>query len=794
MLAAGAGTAAAAGAALREWLLRRSLPPRHERLSVPGLKSRVEILIDTWGVPHVYTSSEEDALFAQGYLHARDRLWQMELNRRLARGELAEVLGEAALDTDRFLRRLGLRHLAEKDLEGLDGQDLERLNAYARGANAWIERHPTPIELSLLRLQPRPWSPVDSLAYGRFMAFTQTWNWESEMARARLIAAVGAERAAAMEAGTVAAGVPDRDRQPRPQPIDEAARRFSALVPSGGGSNNWVVAPARSASGHALLANDPHLSPQVPGVWYVVHLSCPDLDVEGASLPGVPGVVIGHNERIAWGITSGIADTADLFVERRHPDGDDRFEFRGAFETAEIRVEEIGVKGRSQPYLESVVSTRHGPLLNGVLGIPESEAPLALSCSLLQLPAAATALWRLNEAQDWPSFLEALEGWHHPCLNFVYADTDGNIGYKFAGRLPVRSGGDGYAPLPGWDGEHEWTGWVPFAEQPQVLNPKEGLFATANTRPDAPHSHLITRDWIDDARWRRIMELLRQRDKHSLEDMAAIQGDQVSIPARETVARLDEIVVEGELATRALQMLLDWDGRMAASSPQAAIYWAFRHELLAEMYPDLDEATFSILEGRGLDPNLQQGNAFMYKGSSILAGHIEKLSSGPVGLRMLAGAFESAVDRLSREQGPEPESWEWGRLHRVPWNHPVGVAQPLLDRVLGLSLGSFPAGGDADTPNQTGIHPWRGYEASGAIASYRQLYDLGDWDRACFVIPPGQSGHPRSPHYGDMLEPWRRVAYRPLLFTRPAVEEATAETIRLTPAIPALGSSAVRSL
>jgi penicillin amidase len=523
----------------------------------------------------------------------------------------------------------------------------------------------------------------------------------------------------------------------------------------------------------------------VPGVWYVVHLSCPDLDVEGASLPGVPGVVIGHNERIAWGITSGIADTADLFVERRHPDGDDRFEFRGAFETAEIRVEEIGVKGRSQPYLESVVSTRHGPLLNGVLGIPESEAPLALSCSLLQLPAAATALWRLNEAQDWPSFLEALEGWHHPCLNFVYADTDGNIGYKFAGRLPVRSGGDGYAPLPGWDGEHEWTGWVPFAEQPQVLNPKEGLFATANTRPDAPHSHLITRDWIDDARWRRIMELLRQRDKHSLEDMAAIQGDQVSIPARETVARLREIAVEGELATRALQMLLDWDGRMGASSPQAAIYWVFRHELLAEMYPDLDEATFSILEGRGLDPNLQQGNAFMYKGSSILAGHIEKLGSGPVGLRMLAGAFESAVDRLSREQGPEPEGWEWGRLHRVPWNHPVGVAQPLLDRVLGLSLGSFPAGGDADTPNQTGIHPWRGYEASGAIASYRQLYDLGDWDRACFVIPPGQSGHPRSPHYGDMLEPWRRVAYRPLLFTRPAVEEATAETIRLTPAIPA---------
>ncbi|HEX6548908.1 MAG TPA: penicillin acylase family protein [Candidatus Dormibacteraeota bacterium] len=741
-LMAAAGVAAGGVGALgfRRWFLRRPLPPRSERLALPGLEGAVEILFDRWGVPHVFAGSEKDAVFAQGYVHARDRLWQMELNRRLARGELAELLGSAAVPLDRFLRRLGLRRISEAELDGI-GAERDLLDTYAAGVHAYVESHPLPVEFTLLRFRPQPWRPVDSLAFGHFMTFTQTWNWESELVRWRLASRHGAERAAEMEPGQVAAGVP---------------------VFSAGGSNNWVVAPGRSATGRALLANDPHLGPQVPGVWYAVHLDGGDYQVTGVSLPGIPGAVIGHNQRIAWGITSGIADTADLYLEEG---GDGRV----------IR-EEIRVKG-GPTLVEEVRMTAHGPLLNGTLGIP-ARPPLALKAVVLEEPAPTAALRKLARAGDWPEFLEALSGWTHPCLNFVYADVEGNIGYKLAGRVPVRSSGEGELPVTAAAGG-EWTGYVPFEAMPETYNPPDGLFATANTRPAVPFDAFVTRDWIDDGRWRRIIERLAALPKHDLADLAAIQADTVSLPGREAMSRLTGIQVSGDGARRALELVAGWDGDMAAGSAAAAIYRTFRRQLIDRLHADLPPAEREYLHGRGLDPVLVTSSAFLFKGSSIFLGHLDRLAAEP---ELVADAFEAAVEELARAQGPDPTRWRWGRLHQVFWRHPVGTAAPLLDRLLRLSRGPFPAGGDEDTPNQTGCNVWNGFEATFALASYRQLFDVGDWDRSRFVLPPGQSGHPGSPHYADLLERWRNVEYAPLLWSRAAIEAAVEDRADLVPA------------
>jgi penicillin amidase len=784
--AVGVAAAGAAGAVgVRRWFLRRPLPPADESVDAPELDERVEILFDRWGVPHVFAASERDAIFAQGYVHARDRLWQMELNRRLARGELAELLGPAAVPADRFLRRLGFRRLAEAGLERLAPEERALLDAYAAGVKAYVSKHPLPVEFSLLRHRPGPWRPVDSLAFGHFMTFTQTWNWESELIRARLVARFGPERAAEMEAGRVASGVVAGGGA-EPVPVADAAAAFKPLAAmvAAGGSNNWVVSPGRSATGRPLLADDPHLSPQIPGVWHVIHLVGGELEVAGAALPGVPGILIGHNKRIAWGITSGIADTADLFIEKADPADSARFEYRGEWEEARVVAEEIPVKG-GKTIVDEVLVTRHGPVLNGTLDIPADAAPLALKSVVTEEAAPIAALRALNHAGDWAGFLSALAGWQHPCLNFVYADVDGNIGYKMAGRVPVRAAGDGYAPVPGWDGAHEWTGYVPFEEMPQAFNPPEGVFATANTRPAAPSLHFLTRDWIDDARWRRVMELLQARKLHDLDDLAAIQGDLVSLPGREIAAHLRGLEVEGGTARRALELVLAWDGSMAAESSAAAIYRVFRQELVERLFEDVDTIHLEYLLGRSLDQVLVPTSAFHFKGSSILLGHLERLGAGNAangqGRKILGDAFQSTIGYLAEALGPDPDQWRWGDLHQLPWRHAIGAAAPLVDRALNLSRGPFPVGGDEDTPNQAGCNVWRGFEASFALASYRQLFDVGDWDRARFVMPPGQSGHPGSRHYADLLELWRRVEYAPLLFSRTAVEEAVEQRAELRP-------------
>jgi penicillin amidase len=785
-----ATAAALGGAGLRRLVSRHCLPRRHERLSVAGLRAPVEVLIDRWGVPHVYAQSPHDLFFAQGYCHARDRFWQMELNRRTARGELAELFGPHLLRIDRFLRRLGFLRAARRE-SVTAGEDVRAVGeAYAAGVNAYLRHHRLPIEFTLLRHRPRPWDLLDSLAFARFMGFTLTVNWETELIRARLLGQLGPERLATFEPGEPAPAVPDL-AGPALRATLSAARDFQPLVDlAGGASNSWVVSAGRSATGRPLLANDPHFRPRMPVVWYLVHLHGGGYDVIGASLPGTLGVLFGHNACLAWGITASLVDCADLFLERADPVRPRRFAFRDEWYDAEVIREEIFIRGRKEPWVEEVVVTRHGPLLNGTVDISSKATPVTYHSANDDHASPTEALLQLNRAANWSDFRAALARWTFPALNFVCADVDGTIAYKLAGRVPIRAKGDGYVPVPGWDGEHEWTGYVPFDELPESVNPPEGIFATANTRPAAPCKHFLARDWVDDARWRRIMQLLRQRPQVSIADCQAIQTDLVSLPARDIAGRVSELLQSAlsrsagdappaahPLRNRALAFLTGWDGHLAPDSVASAIYHVFRQELLRHRCRDLPAGAFDYLSGRGNDEALASVSAFHYRATGYLQGYLEAPAASPE----VAHAFDTALDWLSDRLGPDPARWQWGRLHTITFAHPIGLASPLLDCLLGLSRGPFPIGGDADTIAQSGIDPWHPFSAATFTVSYRQIFEVGNWDRSLFVLPTGQSGHPGSPHYADLINAWRRGEYRPLLFSRAAVEPETTETVRLQP-------------
>src|SRR3989441_2624602 len=672
----------AGGISLRRLLLGWTLPPRNETIHLSGLGAPVTIVIDRSGVPHVEAESAPDAFFAHGYLHARDRLWQMELNRRVARGELAELFGPIALPTDRVLRRLGFRRDAERDLASISAEGRQVLDAYAAGVNAYVARHRRPIEFVLLWSRPRAWSPVDTLAFGRYMGWSQAENLPTEIVRRQLAGLLGAERASALEPG------------------DPAANVVALAGLAGGASNNWVASPARSASGHALLANDPHLYPRIPPVWYVAHLRSADgLNVIGATLPGLPGVVIGHNSRIAWGVTAGLADCEDLV------DQDAR-----AVEQAAVIREEIKVKGKSS-VIEDVRVTADGPILNGALDIPADGPPVALRSILQDGKASMDALVALNRATDWATFQQALELWDFPCLNFVYADVDGNIGYRMAGRVPLRQDGT-------------WAGTVPFAEMPAAFNPDEGIFVTANNRPTAPMRHELARDWIDDYRWTRIVQLLRLRPRHTVEDFQRMQQDLTSVAAQQVAARLARLAPGDGLAPEVMARLRGWDGSLDAASPEAAIYQVFRIELVRALYRELGEETILRVLGRGPDPVIAPVTAFFSRGSSELLARLDQADESVVRAALLA-ALRFLGDRL----GSDINRWCWGDLHRISSQHPIGLGVPVLDRLLQLSCGPYPIGGDADTVAQAGVDPWNPFTATAFSVSYRPVFYTRDWDR-----------------------------------------------------------------
>lgn len=807
------------------YLYRRPLPQVSGVLNVKGLRAPVEIVRDRWGVPHIYAQNLEDLFFAQGYVHAQDRLWQMELNRRISHGRLAEIFGEMAFDTDSLVRRLGFSRAAQADLAGTDAETRGVLEAYARGVNAYVEANPgrLPLEFSLLGFRPSAWQPLDSLVWGKMQAWALSANWASEVLRAALIGKLGVERAAQLQGEYSPDNPIIMPGHTYAAAIEQVLAQFRAAEPwlplpgLGGMSNNWVVDGAKSATGKPLLANDPHVSLQMPAVWYENHLISPELQVTGVTFPSTPGVVIGHNADIAWGVTNSFADVQDLYVERFDPDDPTRYEYRGGWEQATLVREEIRVKGEAEPRVIQVVITRHGPIINALLapaarlGLASAradpqtgpQAPLigiALKWTAHEESQIQRAILRINRARDWAEFDQALRDWGVPSQHFVYADRAGNIGYSMPGRIPIRAQGIGAVPAPGWTGEYEWVGWIPHEDLPHAFNPAQHYFVTANNQVvGKEYPHFLTAETQNGFRARRIVDLLTEKDKLTADDFARIQVDMYCAPARpfcELLTALSPALLDHpalgdvrDLAGRALDLVKGWDYRLSAGSAAGGVYKAVQYFAMRRVFePWLGDLTEHYM-GKGFHPVL---STTMIAGLDYTPLVVQRIlindesqwfqdGQGQAVTRVdiLALALKDAVTHLRRAVGEDVTQWQWGRVHPASFNHPLGAQKP-LDKI--FSRGPYPYGGDASTVWQSGYVPHWPIQADGSFSvSWRQIMDLGDWDASRAILTTGQSGHPASRHYDDMIPLWLAGEYHPLLWTRDKIEAQAEARLRLEP-------------
>ena len=761
-------------------LARTRLPKTSGQIKLPGLHHTVETFFDAWGVPHIYAQDISDSFFAQGFIHASERLFQMDFNRRLVAGRLSEILGEVSVPLDRWMRTLGMRRAANEGLSQLLPETHEYLEAYVSGVNTYILKGRLPLEFSLLHYQPEPWQPLDCIAWTKMMAWTLSTNWETELLRARLVELLGAEKAAQLEP-------PYFERYPYiiPPGVDYSAisdhvlrrqdfsRRFTGPIAGYGiGSNNWVVAGSRTASGKPLLANDMHLMMSIPSIWYENHLCNPDFQVTGVSFPGIPGVIVGHNGHIAWGFTNGFPDVQDLYMEhlRRTETGGVQYEFKGEWLDAHVLNETIQVKGKPS-VVEEVIITHHGPIINNLAPDLAGDQPLAMRWTALEPDRMLDGITAMDRAHNCIEFRDALRYWAVPIQNIVYADIEGNIGYSFPGKVPIRAQGDGRLPVPGWSGEYEWTGYIPYEELPHLYNPPNGYVVSANNRvTDDGYPYFISRDHVMGDRAQRITEMIEQGSKIDIAYIQAMQFDQICPSAREIGKHLKKLKTnDGELSN-VLELFHDWDGHLSEDSPQAALYETFvPYMLRATLSSKLGDLTERYM-GRGPTPVLAENSLFGDRALEWLQKTLNEPNSawfdqghGETRDDLMRMALRQTIDLLKEKMGPNPQDWAWGKFHRMRLTHSLGRVPP-IDRL--LNRGPYPVGGDFNTVWATGAS-YINLEGDEIIsAPFRFIADLSDLNQCYSVHAPGQSGNPASVHYDDQIDSWFNKDYHPVYFDR----------------------------
>ncbi|WP_052388810.1 penicillin acylase family protein [Belnapia moabensis] len=729
-----------------------SLPAEQGELRLAGLSGPVEVTLDAQGIPRIAAADERDAAMALGWLHARDRMFQMELMRRGAAGRLAELVGPPALRLDRFTRTLGLARRAEADLSAQPPETRAVLDAYADGVNAWIAargRFAAPEFIALG--PPEPWRPEHSLLWGKVMGLWLSGNWRAELERARLAALLPPERLRELFPAEASAGRPD---QPQAALDPAWLGRLAAALPRfpepgtlpGSASNAWAVAGRHSASGAPLLASDPHLGFQAPILWYLARIDLKDgRMLAGATSPGVPFMVIGRNARLAWGFTTTHSDTQDFFIERLA--GPDAYETPEGPRPFTVVEERIAVRGAA-PEILRVRETRHGPIISDLDETQRADRTvLALAAAnLAPGDTAATGLHALNRAGSVSEARGAAALITSPSQNLMAADAGGGIGLLLTGRTPVRKAGDGTVPVPGWDGAHDWLAWAPFDALPHVLDPPSGMLANANNRvapPDYPV--FLGADWIADWRFRRIGALLAARPRHDAAGFAAMQRDTVSPFALSLIgpgSLLRGLPMAEGAAGRAQALLLDWDGDVAAGRPEPLIFNAWlkrlgRLALAAGGVPEGAAGAHAAFLGFVLSPD--------NRGAAWCGGDCRALAA-----RALAGA----VAELQPSQGEDLASWRWGAVHRAVFEHQLLRAIPGLGGLVRLEAVT---GGDEWTVARGGLRGGRGPEAWQHVhgAGLRLVTDLADPDSTLAIIATGQSGHPLSSHWGNLLPAWR---------------------------------------
>ncbi|MBN2323992.1 MAG: penicillin acylase family protein [Spirochaetes bacterium] len=817
-------------------ILRRSYPKTRGTVTLEGLAAPVDIYRDKNGIPHIYAQTEDDLFFAQGYVHAQDRFWQMEFWRRIGSGRLAELFGEAVLGTDIYLRTVGFARIAQEEYVLIDA-DLKRiLDAYAAGVNAYIlNKKPRKLglEFSLLKLtgvefEIEPWEPVNTLTWIKVMSQDLGSNMEVELKNIEMIRAVGLEMAAdflppyredempyivsddelifigggRMEAGL---GVLDEERLSIIATLDTGlAGGFDpdeGLVFGEAASNSWVVSGTLTSTKTALLANDPHLSVQMPSIWYEIGLHCEEnggrgINVRGFSFAGVPGVVVGHNDRIAWGMTNLYPDTQDLYIERINPENPNQYEVNGEWVYMELASEEIAVHDEDYPYRLLVRSTRHGPIVTdhgymldysnfGVAShktFPENLELTALSLrwAALRHSTALKSLILLNRARNFEEFREALRYWDTPSQNFVYADTGGNIGYQAPGLIPIRAKGEGLIPAPGWTDEYEWEGYIPYDELPYLYNPDKGFIVTANNPVVSNnYPYLIGRDFDEGYRAKRITDMIEaDADGISVEDVARMQGDCLNLSAIEVLPYLRSLSFEDGALENAKKLLLDWDANMQMESPAAALYGYFWQKLIEETFKD------QLME-KLWPPRGSWLLSLMYKllrePENRWWDDVTTLDAKETRDEILALAFEKAYKTGVDELGDDPADWRWGDIHVIVFRNQTFGESGIGPIEAVFNSGPVPVSGGIQQVNRCDWMYDEPFEAK-SITSMRQIIDLGDLSASLTMHTTGQSGHPGHTHYDDLIDPWRLVQYHPTLWEKGDVEKSSKHRLILKPA------------
>lgn len=769
------------------FLSRRRLPQTSGIIKLEGLSQPAEVLRDRWGVPHIYSKNMTDSLFSLGFVHAQDRLFQMELNRRTATGRLSELFGPMALDTDRAARTFGWSRLGMKDYQDLHIETKESMDAYVAGVNAYIN-HPSsklPIEFTLLGIKPEPWRIEDSMAFSRLMFWQLSHAWYSEIVRAQLISKVGPEHAAEWEIK-----YPSENPAILPKGIE-----FNRLDANGSlkgisspqmqrsqGSNCWVVSGERSVTGKPYLCNDMHLVLTLPTIWYEAHLSGGPLNISGVTMPAMPFILAGHNDRISWGITLAFTDCEDLFIEKFDPDQPHSYQTPDGWKQAEVVNETIKVKGASD-HLEPVLYTRHGPVISDVVGYPEQKVAV---CSMSLRPTTGLqAFYTLNQAKNWDDFKSAMNLINSTQLNVGYADVDGNIGYYVTGTHPIRGKGDGRVPTPGWDADYDWKGEIPFAELPHALNPEKGYIVTCNNKiiPD-DYPYNLGEVWMNGYRAKRLSQMIEETPKLSPQDFNRMHMDDYCIPAGEFIKRFESFTSSDPQIQTMLGRLRSWDQRLSTDSVPGTIYEVVRYTLVRNlMEPVLGKEMTTHLLGIAFNPILLNDHEYFGYDTVSLLRMLDDPNSWWISQaggrdKLIQTTFKQAYDWLSKELGENVDEWHWGKLHKLTFAHTLGVQKP-LDKV--FNRGPYSIAGDTDTPLQSAMSPDSPYDNKLWSPSVRFIMDMSDLSKSQVVTPVGQSGQLGSPHYDDFINMYMNGQYHPMLWTREQVDANLESTLIISP-------------
>ncbi|MGI8314120.1 penicillin acylase family protein [Halobacillus mangrovi] len=752
--------------------INRSLPEVEGEVLLEGLQKPVEVTRDGDGVPHIEAENSQDLFKAQGYVQAQDRLFQMELARRQASGTLSEVVGEATVNQDKYFRTLGLRRAAERSLKVYSEDAVNILQAYADGVNAYIkeakEENRLPPEFALMGISPDPWTPIDSLTIGKYMAFDLGGHWERQAFNYYLMSQFPEEKAYELFPTYPKAAPTILDES---EVVDVAASFEDVILPHEfNGSNNWVVSGDRTASGAPMLADDPHLGLATPSIWYQMHLRSPELNVSGVIFAGIPGIILGHNDNVAWGVTNVGPDVQQLYLEKRNPENPHQFLFEEKWEQAKVYEEPIQVKdGETIDY--EVVETRHGPVISEFAEQSGKDNVLSLRWTALNATTELEAVLDINKAANWKEFEKGLEKFLTPAQNFVFASKDGTIAYKANGRIPIyENPEDALLPMKGWEEENLWQGYIPFDELPKIVNPAKGYVATANNKiTDESYPYHISHNWAQPYRYEQISQMLEANDQLDEQKVMDMQMDVKNLQAEEFVPFLLETINRSKLASiekDGIALMEEWNREDERDLAQPLIFHRWMLNLQKVLYEDeLPAEMMDLFHGAG-----QTTDELLRK---VRNGEESKWIEEAGGIEnALTSAYTMTIRNLSKKYGEDPSSWKWGKYHRVEFTHPLSSIS-YLERFFNPG-DPQPVSGSRVTVRAAG------FKENGLVnhgASWRFIIDLENMNDAYHIVGPGQSGHLRSDWYHDQLDDWVEGDYH---LTKTDVYEG--QSLTLSPA------------